>query len=212
MPSEAGGTHSRHVLREALCTEDFGLSVAVDGALLWLRRFLFHSPAPRVPNANAATSAHMVGTHLLHLLDGCRCLNSQGYHSVALLRSLEDALDCFVALCTVEGAAERWLKDRLKASDAARDWVSVHGESLQYVVADAVEAPATLSEYRRRLRAQFNEYSHCSHNLCAWNLFFSRLRWDGATGALLGLLELNLRPIPIPLNAHAIDVHLAAHL
>jgi hypothetical protein len=133
-------------------------------------------------------------------------LNLNGYHSsaAALLRPLEDALDCFAAVVLVDGAAESWSDGHLRASDAARAWTPV--------ITDMVAHGMSLSDYRQRLREQFNDLSHCPPELCAWNLYFNPARRDLATGAVSGTLELNISPLVITSNAHALDAHSTGHL
>lgn len=145
--------------------------------------------------------------HLLHLIDGCGLLNGRGFHSaaVALLRPLEDALDCFAAVALVQGAAEQWAERTLKPSDAAKLWTTA--------TADPIAQGATsLADYRRTLRGQFAHYMHCSYDLCLWDLFFSPRAKDPITGNLSGAYELNHDVHVIDRNAHAIDAHLTAHL
>ncbi len=105
----------------------------------------------------------------------------------------------------MKGAAERWSARDLKPSDAAKLWTTVAAD---------IFAPATgrLPEYRKTLRGQFAHYSHCSYDLCMWDLYFSPHIRDAQTGKQAGPYELNYRGYVIDRNAHAIDAHLTAHL
>jgi hypothetical protein len=140
------------------------------------------------------------------LLQGSGVLNLSGWHSVAasLLRSLEDALDCFAAVIIVPGAARKWSNGELRPSDAAKAWTPLVHE----IVAKEVSLP----EYRKRLREKFNEYAHCSPELCAWNLYFLPTERNAHTGMVTGILQPNLGSQVIKSNAHALDAHLTGHL
>jgi hypothetical protein len=183
-----------------------GAASPVQRAQCWLVEFFALEPEPNVRSARAQTAGCGLGTHLLHLLRGFGILNLNGYHSsaAALLRPLEDALDCFAAVVLVDGTAESWSDGHLRASDAARAWAPV--------ITDMVARGMSLSDYRRRLREQFNDLSHCPPELCAWNLYFSPTRRDPITGAVSGTLELNMAPRVIASNAHALDAHCTGHL
>ncbi len=178
----------------------------VHRAIGWLARLFADEAQPNVSSERARSAAAGLGTHLLHLLRGYGILNLNGYHSaaVSLLRPAEDALDCFAAVVLVGGAAEAWSEGRLRASDAARAWTPL--------VDDMIAPGMSLADYRRRLRDQFNDLAHCPPEVSAWNLYFSPERRDPQTGAVTGLLKLNIIPEVIASNAHALDAHLVAHL
>jgi hypothetical protein len=181
-----------------------GHSSPVQQAIDWLQKFFKTNPIPDVASLAAQSNGLLLSTHLLHLLKGCGLLNGAGLHApaVSLLRSLEDALDCFGAVVLVKGAAEKWAERNLKASDAAKLWVPE--------VKEISTRDISLGEYRKALRSMFNQYSHCSYDLCLWNLFF--LPKERQNGAMTGTLELNLPPAIIDKNGHSIDAHLTAHL
>ena len=117
---------------------------------------------------------------------------------------MEDALDCFAAVTLVPGRAEVWEAGKLKASDAAKDWTSlVDWSSVQGY---------SLAEYRKFLRRDFNDYSHCTNALCIWNLRFLVKSVDANTEVRSGTLEPNWNNLVIDRNAHSIDVFGIAHL
>lgn len=178
----------------------------VHGAITWLVRFFSSEPVPDLGTEDVRSPAGGLATHLIHLLRACGLLNLTGHHSAAatLLRPLEDALDCFAAVLIVPGAAAKWSAGQLRASDAAKLWTPM--------VREMVARGMSLAEYRRRLREKFNDYAHCSPELCAWNLFFLPNRRDAGTGEVIGSLELNHAPNVIEANAHAIDAHCVGHL
>ena len=55
------------------------------------------------------------------MLSICNDVNLSGHHSTAitLYRQIEDSLDCFGAVGLIAGAAEKWISDKLKPSEAA---------------------------------------------------------------------------------------------
>jgi len=69
-----------------------------------------------------------------------------------------------------------------------------------------------LSEYRNSLRTNLHKYSHCSRELCNWNLYFKPMSTDPVTGKELGPIEINTTPYIIDRNGHAIDAYETAHL
>lgn len=178
-----------------------GLTSPVQRALRILRRLVSRRPIPKANTEAARSGTALLGTHMLHLLEGAGLLNSAGHHSaaVALFRPLEDTFDCFAAAGLVPGAAEKWLERNLKPSDAARLWVGEFNDNQEFVCGSL-----TLADYRKTLRTQFNEYSHCSPTITDWNLLFAPV------SAEEGTLELNLDPQVIDANAHRIDAHLTA--
>lgn len=173
----------------------------------WLRRFLDSSPKTDLGTHDANSNALLLANHLLHLLKGCGLLNGTGYHSAAvtLFRPMEDALDTFAAVALVQGCAERWESGKLKASDAAKAWIGDHGDIF-------VSRDTPISEYRKVLRSTFNDYSHCSRQVCLWNLYFNVKKEAPCTGKLHGTLDLNTQPLIIDRNAHSIDAFETAHL
>jgi hypothetical protein len=176
-------------------------------ALDWIATFFADTPSPDI-GAESQYDSALIANHLLHLIRGCGLLNGSGFHSaaIALLRPMEDALDCFAAVGLVEGAAAAWKQGNLKPSDAAKKWTG-SGAAEKFRPLDT-----TLPEYRQRLRGQFNPYSHCSRELCLWDLFFNPTARDGTTGSVKGTLDLNTRPLVIDSNGHSIDAFLTAHL
>ncbi len=118
---------------------------------------------------------------------------------------MEDALDCFAAATLVKGAAEEWEKGDLKASDAAKEWAPV-------VAGKFIHSQLPLSDYRKYLRRDFNIYSHCTQQLCTWNLLFRPRVKDKVTGKVKGTLDLNTEGKIIDSNGHAIDAFETAHI
>lgn len=185
-------------------SQAIGPSSPVQQAISWLIHFFKNSPTPDLNTSIIKSNGALLATHLLHLLNGCGFLNGAGLHSsaVSMLRSLEDALDCFGAVVFVNGAAEKWANRTLKASEAAKLWTPL----VQEISIEGI----SLSDYRKKIRSLFNDYSHCSYDLCLWNLFFCPK--DNRNGKTTGTLELNLPASVINQNGHSIDAHLTAHL
>jgi hypothetical protein len=175
-----------------------GSSSPVQKCLVLVKSLIEEKPMPIAKTQTAQSASVLLGTHLLHLLGGAGMMNCAGYHSAAvtIFRPLEDALDCFGAVSLIEGQAERWFNNSLKASEAAKLWINCMKDIDR----------TYFSEYRRKLRAQFNDYSHCSPQQANWNLYFS------PTTETKGTMELNTKPFVINSNAHRIDAHLTAHL
>ena len=121
-----------------------------------------------------------------------------------MLRSMEDALDCFAAVTLVPKHAEDWEMGTLKASDAAKAWTSL----INWPVFGGVK----LSDYRKSLRQDFNAYCHCRNELCIWNLVFVPKTYDHNTDTRTGTVEPNWSNFVIDKNAHSIDAFETAHL
>lgn len=94
------------------------------------------------------------------------------------------------------------VEPRAKVQRRSKNWVPKMGEEK----VEFAHGVTTLSDYRRILRSQFNEYSHCSPALTEWNLYFMPRNEKGGT------LELNIDPQVIDANAHRIDAHITACL
>jgi hypothetical protein len=188
-------------------TRGYGGDSPVIRTSQWLRRFLDSSPKTNLGTESVNSNALLLANHLLHLLEGCGLLNGTGYHSAAvtLFRPMEDALDTFAAVALVKGCAEQWESGKLKASDAAKAWIAEHGDVF-------VCRHNTIAEYRKVLRSTFNDYSHCSRQVCLWNLYFNVKKEDPSTGKLSGTLDLNTQPLIIDRNGHSIDAFETAHL
>ena len=176
-------------------------------AIEWIASFVASVPGTDIGGESSSDSA-LIANHLLHLIRGCGLLNGSGFHSaaVALLRPMEGALDCFAAVSQVEGAAAEWKLGNLRPSDAAKKWTSC-GLADNFKPLDT-----SLPEYRKRLRGQFNPYSHCSRELCLWDLYFNPKSRQAASGAVRGTLDLNTKPLVIDSNGHSVDAFLTAHL
>jgi hypothetical protein len=171
-----------------------------------LDSFFAADPEPDLATEASTTMGAMLAGHLLQLTSSCGLLNVAGKHSsaVVLLRSLEDALDCFAAVTLVPGAAEDWGRGALRPSDAAKRWTPLH---------EPVVAPGglTLAEYRKAAREAFHRYSHCSYDLCCWDLYL-RPAPHPTTGEMGAVIEINRTGLVIDSNCHAIDAHVTAHL
>lgn len=178
----------------------------VQAAFRWLQSFCAAYPRPDIGTDRATASGVLIAVHLLHLMKGCGILNGNGFHScaVAMLRSMEDALDCFAAVTLVPGLAEQWEAGTLKASEAAKEWTSI----INWKTPQGM----SLSDYRKFLRRDFNNYSHCTNALLHWNLMFVPTNYDSASNTRAGKLEPNFYNMIINQNAHSIDVFEAAHL
>ncbi len=184
-----------------------GPSSPVLQALHWITTF-FASVPPTDVDAESSSDSALIANHLLHLIRGCGLLNGSGFHSAAvtLLRPMEDALDCFAAVSLVRGAGGEWKRGELRPSDAAKRWTTCS-------LADRFRPLNTsLPEYRKRLRGQFNPYSHCSRELCLWDLYFNPSAGEATGGSVKGTLDLNTKPFVIDSNAHSVDAFLTAHL
>lgn len=183
-------------------TKGGGPSDPVLRTLKLLQQIFSEVPMPVAGTEASRNTTALIGVHLLHLIRGCGLLNGTGFHSAAitLFRPMEDALDCFGAISLVPGAAESWQAGKLKASDAAKLWTSG--------VNDAEVRNMSLADYRKYLRRDFNNYSHCSSAVCNWNLYFKPFQ----NTANQGTLELNFIPFIIDRNGHAIDAYETAHI
>jgi hypothetical protein len=179
----------------------------VQRTLVLLTEFFTDEPEPDIGSSDSKSCGLLVANHLMRLIEGCGLLNSQGLHSaaVSMLRPLEDALDCFAAVTTVEGAAERWSSGKLAPSEAAKAWTDAKPKSMK-------PPRGTLADYRRALRGQFARYVHCSYDLCLWDLFFDPDAREPKSGVISGIYKLNPDGAVIDANAHALDAHLTAHL
>jgi hypothetical protein len=188
-------------------SKGYGPLSPVQRGISWLVDFFADVPETDIGTVRSKHNGALIGNHLIHLLHACGLVNGMGYHSaaVSLLRSMEDALDCFAAVVLVRDAAEKWENDSLKASDAAKKWTEAD---------TGIEAkgPLSLGEYRKYIRRDLNKYSHCTRELCNWNLYFNPKTKNSQTGSISGILELNTTPDIIDSNGHAIDAYETAHL
>lgn len=121
---------------------------------------------PKIRTEGAKRCAESIGLHLVNLVQAASDANIRGFHSVslALCRSLEDALDCFAAVSLMPGAAEKWAHGKLKASDAAKVWDT---QQNGFTLPSGEKA----KDYRKNLRDYFNNFAHCSPYLTDWNLY-----------------------------------------
>lgn len=87
--------------------------------------------------------------HLLCTMNSIGMINLVGYHlaSVTLLRSVEDALDCFSLVAQEENVTQKWLDGQLTASQAAKIWK---------------DNSIPLGEYRKSIYLGLNDYCHCA--------------------------------------------------
>jgi hypothetical protein len=187
-----------------------GPSSPVQGVLGFIKGFLLDEPHLNSRRPDAELAGAVIANHFLMLFDACGTLNVSGMHSaaVALLRLMEDALDVFVAVTTVDGAAQRWENGTLKPSDAGKAWAAHHGNPQ---IVDAGGEGLSLDEYRKRRRNMLNKYSHGSYDLCAWDLFCHPLPSVPGT-APMAKVKINHARQVIAANAHAIDASVTATL
>lgn len=159
------------------------------------------APQPRARTMSARACGELLGRHVLNLVGACGELNLSGFHSAAvtLFRPLEDALDCLAAVTLVAGAADRWLMDDLKPSDAAKLWVG--RVSVKPITGE------TFGDYRRRLRSTFNPLAHCTPVLAEWDAFLDEER----TGSTSPPVRINHERYIIVSNAQRVDAFLVAH-
>ena len=134
--------------------------------LITIREVLAMSPMAEIQTDTAKRCAESIGLHLVNLVETASDANIRGFHSVslALCRSLEDALDCFAAVSLMPGAAEKWATGNLKASEAAKVWDIRQNE---FTLPNGEKA----KNYRKNLREYFNSFAHCSPYLTDWNLY-----------------------------------------
>ena len=127
-------------------------------------------------------------------------INLAGYHSasVILLRSVEDALDCFSSVAQEENAAQKWLDRQLTASQAAKIWEADK----------MIDNSIPLGEYRKSIDLGLNDYCHCALYQINWNLYRKALLGKQNTCTV----ELNYTRLVINTNGYYIDGYLCVHL
>ncbi len=164
---------------------------------------IFWKLAVEKPETTAGTmesksSAALILTHLLGLMDTAGFTNCRGFHSAAitLLRAIEDATDCYAAVGVSSDATLRWMAGKLRGSDAAKIWTPNRR-------ATNIE---NMGEYRKYIRAFLNNYSHCSPEQTHWNVYLESTSNNRCT------MELNTDPKVINLNAYYIDRYLCVHI
>ncbi len=177
-----------------------------------LTQIVRKNPKPQVDTEVAQFSANAIANHLIFLILTASDANIAGRHSVAisLFRNMEDALDCFGAVTLIQGAAEQWVQDKLKASQAAKLYESKLGVIKLSTGERAID-------YRKNLRSHFNQYAHCTPYLIDWDiyphfdredikkLFNNKLKEDISP-------ELKVNPgLLLSQNAYRIGDFLAAH-
>lgn len=177
-------------------------------ALDIVRKILSRGPQPEAQTEEARFCAQAVGLHLIMLIMTTSDANLSGRHScaLALFRAMEDALDCFAAVSLIPEAAERWAEGKLKASQAAKRW--------EHKIAD-VKLPngEKAVDYRKRLRAFFNNFAHCAPCLTEWNLYpdFDAEEAIRAKSKLRAELKFNHEQRVLQQNAMRIGQYLLAH-
>ncbi len=178
-----------------------GPSSPVQRAIRALESIVSSAPFTKAGTSASRSAASLLAVHLLHCLNGVGLLNAAGHHSaaVAMFRPIEDALDCFAAISLDADAADRWHSGQLKASDAAKVWVAILPTLFEH-------DEFTLAEYRRIVRSQFNDYSHCHPRLTHWNLYLP------PDSPETGVAQLNVAGAVIDSCGHRIDAHLTASL
>lgn len=167
-----------------------------------MQQVVVDAPEAALPGSGPRAMAHLIATHLLHMILGAGLLNVHGHHSaaVALFRDLEDALDCLLAVARVKGAADKWETNKLKPSDAAKLVENLGVRSSQLRTGVTI----TWGEYRKALRDSFNKVSHCCYPLTQYNI---ALVPHGDKYRIF----VNLPGTVIEPNAHQIDAFLMAH-
>jgi hypothetical protein len=182
-------------------------------ALDILKRIVRMGPQPQVSTDTARKAAQSIGNHLICLILTASDANVEGRHSaaVSLFRNMEDALDCFGAVALSPGAAERWAKGELKASEAAKLYEDKLG---------TVKLPNgdTATDYRKNLRRHFNYYAHCTPYLTDWDLYpyfdpseTRKLLNNESEGHVPAELRVNTGSRLLLLNAIRIGAFLVAH-
>jgi hypothetical protein len=179
-----------------------------------IRQIISLAPQPQMQSEIARRCAESIGCHLVNLIIAASDMNLRGFYSVslAICRSMEDALDCFAAVALVPNAAEKWAEGKLKASEAATVWDSRFQDTILPTGEKAVD-------YRKNLRSYFNNFAHCSPYLTDWNLYpdigpDDKIRIsehpDRST-SLTVTLHVNHEGRVLPQNALQIGAYLAAH-
>jgi len=177
-------------------------------ALAVIERLIAHEPETQVQTHVARWCAEAIGLHLTMLIKVASDANVKGCHSCALslFRAMEDALDCLAAVSLVPGAAEKWSRGKLKASEAAR----LSERKLGLTVLPTGElAP----DYRKDLRTYFNTFAHCSPYLTDWNVYpeFGSTEALEPCGTVTAQLKLNHEHKLLEQNAVRIAAYLAGH-
>lgn len=176
-----------------------GENSPVQQAMKRLRLFAKEKPMPNANTIQSRSTSALILTHILGLCDSVGLINCRGYHSAAItmLRSIEDATDCFAAVSQNDSAAREWSENRLKSSDAAKMWTDV---------VNLTDDGLKIGEYRKTIRKALNNYSHCTPEQTHWNIYLE------TTGENKCTTELNTQPLVINLNAYYIDRYLCVHL
>lgn len=176
-------------------------------ALDIIKRIVAVSPQPKINTEVAKSCAEAIGLHMIMLILTASDANLKGRHScaVCMFRGMEDALDCFAAVSLIPGAANKWAKGTLKASDAAKLWEPELGE---ITLANGEKA----IEYRRNLRNYFNVFAHCSPYLTDWNAYPHFIGNSLPDSNQSAQLCLNYQMKILEQNATRIGAYLTAHV
>ena len=176
-----------------------GNSSPVQKTIKIIKYIIEEKPLTKAKTKNSQSSSALVLTHLMGLMNSAGIVNMYGYHSsaITLLRAIEDATDCLAAVALDSESAIKWENGKLKASDAAKKWTSM--SSIEFVDGD-------VAEYRKQIRSELNDYSHCTPKQTHWNIYLEKIADNRCT------MELNNKPMVIPLNAYYIDQYLCIHI
>jgi len=179
-------------------SEVVGNSSPVQQAIKLVWEIFAVSPMPNNQSEKSRLTAKTIMLHMLGTMNSIGMINAAGYHSAAitLLRSIEDALDCFCSVSQDESIAEKWENGELKASDAAKKWT----EGKQ------TDDSISMDEYRKNIRHAFNQYSHCTPKQTNWNLYRQSISNSQCK------LMLNYQHAVIRRNGYFIDRYLCIHL
>ncbi len=184
-------------------------SLALDAVTCIVRK----RPRPQIDTEVAQFSAHVIANHLIFLILTASDANFAGRHSAAisLFRNMEDALDCFGAVALIPGAAEKWTKGKLKASQAAKLYEGKLGTI-------KLSTGETAIDYRKELRSYFNSYAHCTPYLTDWDLYphfdredIKKLFNNEQEEGIIPELRVNTGDRLLQENAVRIGAFLAAH-
>lgn len=175
-----------------------GRKSPVQQALKLCWRLINDKPETVSGTKESKSSAVLILTHLLGLMESAGMINCRGWHSsaITLLRAIEDALDCFAAVGISHEAALKWRDGKLKASDAAKIWTVNH----------YINENDSMTDYRRMIRSALNTYSHCTPEQVNWNIYLESTQKNYCT------MELNTKPMVININAYYIDRYICIHL
>lgn len=175
-----------------------GESSPIQKAIKLIWDIFANAPVPDNGSAKSQSAAKSIMLYMLRSINSIGMINAAGYHSAAvtLLRSIEDALDCFSAVVHSDLNACKWLDGELKASEAAKTWTENK----------IIDQTVLLGDYRKSIRGALNKYSHYTPSQTSWNLYKKQIADGKCT------VEYNYKRAVIRVNGYYIDRYLCIHL